>query len=235
MSSPFVKAILQRLFGGSFAENNRFGLLDLSNPTFVDSVFCDEEEYPSAKKAALVAHYEKHPVTVRRSFPRQEAEYPCVIIQRMNDSEAEGPMGDVFSETIENGVKTVCRGTRFAQTYELYIASANSGGPLQRDEIYEAIRNIFVTNRGYLESKGLINIKWSSGSDGEIEVPRAKRPLVIHTASIILDFLTEETTTEEIDLNVGAGTIQSTWLDPRTNEGDVTIEEYKQLKRGNRP
>lgn len=231
MGHPNAKEILHHIFSGSFADTGYFGLKDMSNSTFIDQVFPDDFKDRSQQRTDIVAHFSKHPVFVLGSFPREESQYPCLIIQRVGDNESpDSPLGDIFSETIENGVKTTCKGTRFNETIELYIAVANTNGDLMRDEIYQAVRQIFVRAKLWFEGQGLQMVKWNSGSDGQIEIERKARPLVMHTASIILSFTTDMTFTETSNQQPSSN-IQSSLKNPDTDEGQVTVLPF-QYKTG---
>jgi hypothetical protein len=184
MPSLNSKKIIRNLFEGSKATTGYYGLSDLAANT--DSIVGDiyaGGAYTDAERAGIASWLTSTPIRVFPEYPREVADLPAIFIWRVNDGETQGFLGDyvgdddddeddLFDETSRYGVW-------FTEQISVNIWAYGDGA--MRDDLYLAVREIFIRGRKYLHESGLIVCEWKSGQDGQMYRPEYI-PNIVHTA-----------------------------------------------------
>lgn len=136
-------------------------------------------------------------VKVLKADPQQQAEIPCIGINRVEDGESNQSIsdhvGDHYDKESQKYYKTV--GTYFQESVEVRIWHKNAD---ERDKLYRHVKAILLANRLPLVDKGLLNITLRGGRD-EQDSSMQQATIVLYWASITMSFLNPlDVTFEEV-------------------------------------
>lgn len=126
-------------------------------------------------------------IKVLKADPQSHTEFPCIGINRIDDSESNQSIADsqgtVFNPDT-NELQTIT-GTFFSESMEIRVWHTNAD---ERDKLYQTVKAILFAIRPDLIQKGLLSITLRSGRD-EQDSTMQQAPVVIYWTTITMSYL----------------------------------------------